>query len=257
MGRTVGLIGEISGKVGNVVFYTRNGVQVTRVYVRNPSNPKTAAQTGQRLKMALAGRLSSIVPYAAIEGFGGTKTDRRSKFLKNTLLATSYEASRAGILEDRVVFSEGTLGLLTSHTVTAGESQSFLRRVDIRLTSSPASGSLPEGYGERFVVLFLNTGTSQFDYAVTGLLTIPTGSAAVTTTAVVRVGDNSSVYRAVVYAYPFSIDESRSGVDFRASYLGTEDGTIVVDLLTGEQISVPLVFGRSIKIGNVELNPPA
>ena len=258
MGKTVGLIGEVNGKVGNVVFYTRNGVQVTRVYVAHPNNPKSSAQNRQRLKMALCGRLSSIVPFAAIEGFGGNKSQRRSRFLQYVLRSATSVDGRAVLLENSLLFSDGATGLLNVHSVRVLSASGNLRgvAVDSRL---PSSGYvLPEGYGERFVVLFLNTGTSNYDYAVTGLVNLPTSASTDTATGVsVRVGDPSAAYRAIVYLYPFVLDGSNVNMDFRASYIGTEDGTVVVDQLTGEELSVPLLYGRSLCLGGVDIPAPA
>lgn len=259
MGKSVGLIGDVSGKVGNVVFYTRNGVQVARVYVKHPNNPKSTAQTGQRMKMALAGRLSSIVPYAAIEGLGGGKSERRSRFMSNLLLKSSVNGNVAGVNESDVVFSEGALGSVMQHGVVAiSQTAGSLRRgVSISTSMSGSTPDVPDGYGERFVVLFLNVDTSEYDYAVTGLLTMPTGSEAALTNVNVRVGDIVSTYRAIVYVCPFMMDPDSNNGRFRVSYIGTDDGTIVVNLETGEEVGVQLLYGRSLRVQSVILNPPA
>lgn len=46
------LLGQARGKVGDVVFYVRNGVQQTRPRNRKPANPQTINQMNQRVKMA-------------------------------------------------------------------------------------------------------------------------------------------------------------------------------------------------------------
>lgn len=46
------LLGQARGKVGDVVFYVRNGIQQTRPRNRQPQNPQTYAQMAQRVKMA-------------------------------------------------------------------------------------------------------------------------------------------------------------------------------------------------------------
>lgn len=255
MGRTVGLIGEVVGKVGNVVFYRRGDKIVSRVYVSNPANPKTSRQGSQRLKMALCGRLSSVVPAAALEGFGGSRTVRRSKFLKNVMTNVVYAGGRASIADNDIVFSEGTLAVVARHTLAAGQSTGNLKR--ITLTTRLSEGDvMPDGYGERYVVLFLNSGTSQFDYAVTGLVNLEgvesTGGAV--TDIQVRVGDDSASYVAIGYIVPFAARFENSYDRFRVSYLGTEEGTVVVDALTGEDVSVPLEFGVSVRRGRVVLD---
>lgn len=247
MGKSVGLIGDITGKVGNVVFYKRGKTQAARVYVSKPRNPKTAAQLNQRMKMALAGRLASIVPAAAIEGFGGDRSFNRGRFSSNVLLnSTSGSGSRVGIDERLIVFSEGAQPLLFWHTTEEGTGTVNSRSVVIN-TSLREGVELPAGYGERYVVLFLNMTTSQFDYAVTGIVTPPADVSSASQDVVsVKVGDRTSVYRAIIYMYPFAFADGDGYGRFRVSYVGTEDGTIVVDGETGERLETRLVFGRSV-----------
>lgn len=257
MGKAVGMIGGISGKVGNVVYYYRNGVQVARVYVPNPGNPKSAGQTAQRLRMALTGRLSKIVPDAAIEGFDGSKTERRSKFNSNVLLNSAVENGRASILFQGMVFSEGTLGVQNGHTASAGSSSLNQRALTITTTHGQSEAPLPEGYGERYVVLCMNTETSLFDYGVTGLLTMPAaGETSASNSVVVRIGDKVGEYLALIYVVPFIARGESGGGVTRYSYLGTEDGTIVVDELTGESLGRPELFGQSVFIRSLSLPAP-
>ena len=256
MGKSVGLIGDISGKVGNVVFYTRNGVQVARVYVRNPNNPKSAAQNTQRLKMALAGRLSAIVPFDALEGMDGVgKSGRRSRFLKNVLLNSSVSGGVASITDSDVIFSEGSYSSVSQHSLSAGGSTAAKRTLNIS-TSIPAQTEVPEGYGERYVVLFMNEATSQFDYAITGLINLPEPGSSALTYATARVADLTSTYTAIAYVYPFA-SGLLSGAGFRSSYLGVSEGGLVVDQETGEVVSSGVVYGRSVFIGRVSIPVPA
>lgn len=257
MGKAVGLIGGISGKVGNVVYYYRNGVQVARVYVPNPGNPKSQGQTAQRLKMALAGRLSKVVPDAAIEGFDGSKSERRSSFTSNVLLNSTVENGRASILYQSMLFSEGSLAVLNGHTARAGSSTEFRRSLTIATTHGATEEPLPDGYGERYVVLCLNMQTSVFDYGVTGLLTMPTEAGVAADTSMnIRVGDQTSDYLALIYVIPFIARGSEVGGETRYSYLGTSDGTIVVDDLTGESFGRPEIFGQSVFIRSLSLPLP-
>lgn len=250
-----GLFTPVTGKVGGVVYYYRNGRQVQRILVR-PSNPQSKRQVDTRLKFSLAGKLSSIVPWEALEGLPGSKTERRGLFNRNIMINSTVTEGSAGIPYGDIVFSDGVTPVFCNHyAVVSGSSlESVVRSVTI--TSSLSSGTtLPEGYGERYVVLFLNTGTSQFDYATTGYLNLPTGSEggqSATTAAGVRVGDKSASYVALVYVCPFIAE----GVDgnFAVSYIGTEDGTVVVDKLGGEVLG-RLVYGRSLFIGSYDIVP--
>lgn len=255
MGKSVGFIGPISGKIGTIVFYYRDGKQNQRVYVPNPNNPKSAAQQATRLKLSLAGKLSSIVPAEALEGMpGGSRTQRRSRFLKDVIGMASVSDGKAMIAEEDILFSEGALGVLPGHSVAAGTSAVGRRSVNI--TTHMLSGTVvPEGYGERYVVLMLNGITSQFDYAETGVIDIPEAGASTTTLVNVRVGDQTSPYTALVYVYPYE-SPGAGGGRFRVSDLGTGDGTVFVDSETGELVSSGLVYGRSILVGRVDIQPP-
>lgn len=46
------LLGQARGKVGDVVFFVRNGIQQTRPRNREPKNPRTISQMFQRVKLA-------------------------------------------------------------------------------------------------------------------------------------------------------------------------------------------------------------
>lgn len=257
MGTSVGLVGPISGKIGTMVWYYRNGKQHQRAYISKPNNPKSAAQQSQRVKMALAGQLSKIVFYDAIEGFDGSKTERRSRFLSSVMLGTTVEGGRASIGFGDLVFSEGNQPLLTGHHVDPTPTTTNATRKITISTGYSAGVQIPEGYGERYVALFLNSGTSQFDYAVTGLLRMPTTAGqAVTTTVELAVGDQQAAYVVAVYAYPFVAKADGGTGRGRYSFLGTDEGTIVVDEETGETLGRPELFGGSQFIGSVEAVPP-
>lgn len=54
MAKNVGLIGGLTGKLGNTVNSVRRGVQISRVYQPVVANPKTKRQQLSRAKLALA-----------------------------------------------------------------------------------------------------------------------------------------------------------------------------------------------------------
>lgn len=54
MAKNVGLIGGLRGKIGNVVFSTRRGVEISRAYQPVVANPKSARQQLSRAKLSLA-----------------------------------------------------------------------------------------------------------------------------------------------------------------------------------------------------------
>lgn len=254
MASTNGIIGGITGKLGNAVFYYRNGKYVAREYIAKPSNPKSLAQSVQRLKMALAGRLTKIVPDAAVEGFGGSKTDRRSAFNQNVLLNTTVADGTASIPFGSVLFSEGTLGVHNGHSVSAGTTTVQSRSLRI---ATAAGTEVPLTYGERYVALALNKSTSVFDYAETGLLTQPSGSETTQTSVFFRIFNRDTDYIGLVYVVPFVLSTEVMPGSGRYSWIGTDEGTIVVDELTGETLGRPGLFGQSVFVGSIELPAPA
>lgn len=71
-------LGTWRGRAGGQVYRVRNGVQVVSSYQPAVSNPRTNGQLMQRAKMALAGKLSSILTDEMIYGLASSKTERRA-----------------------------------------------------------------------------------------------------------------------------------------------------------------------------------
>lgn len=61
MAKAVGFIGSIRGKVGNVVYRNRRGVQIASVYQPTVLNPKTARQSVTRQTFAIATRFAKAI----------------------------------------------------------------------------------------------------------------------------------------------------------------------------------------------------
>lgn len=109
-------LGQFSGRVGGVVYAVQAGRQVVRAYQPVVSNPKSTAQSIQRAKGNLVGRISKITPWQILEGLGDNKFYRRSRFLKLLLRkVTAGQAAgdpstfNAKLNDSDFVFSEGTL----------------------------------------------------------------------------------------------------------------------------------------------------
>lgn len=114
MAKIVGLVGAISGKVGNFVGAVVGGVQTMRVYQPIVANPRTAGQVMQRGKVNLAGQLSSAITRVAIEGLGGNARKRRSA-LNSTLIKAVAEASNVySIKGELIVLSKGPAQLVAT-----------------------------------------------------------------------------------------------------------------------------------------------
>lgn len=157
MGKFVGLIGTISGKVGNVVFVKgEKGTSYGRTYQPQVANPKTVGQIDQRAKMNLVGRMSQVTPAEVLIGLGGTKRMRRAEFNKILLDAATVQHSIgapviAKMAPADVIFSKGAQPLEASVTTPAAVTANS---ATIGLTLS--NGDLANKYGERIVVAVID-----------------------------------------------------------------------------------------------------
>lgn len=113
MAKSIGLVGTLSGKSGNFVFCKgADGRTIVRPYQPQVFNPKSSAQSLQRSKMVLAGKLSSITPSVVLVSMNaGRKVANRSAFVQN-ILRKSVSTSEGGdfqatILPEDIIFSRG------------------------------------------------------------------------------------------------------------------------------------------------------
>lgn len=121
-------LGQFSGRVGGVVYAVQAGRQVVRAYQPVVSNPKSTAQSIQRAKGNLVGRISKITPWQILVGLGDNKFNRRSRFLRLLLQkATAGKAAgdpsqfNAKLADADFVFSEGALiPAYTVQNISAG-----------------------------------------------------------------------------------------------------------------------------------------
>lgn len=152
MGKFVGFIGTISGKVGTTVFQKgEKGVSYGRAYQPVVSNPKSVGQTDQRAKMNLVGRLSMVTPKSLLIGMNGVNNrQRRSIFASNLLKVATIDRSAnnevvAMISPEDVVFSQGAEVI----NATMGSVSVTDRSVSTSLTLGDAT--IAGKYGERVV----------------------------------------------------------------------------------------------------------
>lgn len=169
MGKFVGFIGTISGKVGTTVFQKgENGITYGRSYQPVVSNPKSVGQTDQRAKMNLVGRMSQITPKSLLIGMeGANNRQRRSVFTSNLLKVATIDRSDpskviAIISPEDVIFSQGDVVISASMAnvnVTAGAVSTAITLGDASLSGS---------YGERIVCAIIDpsnkAGYSQVKY---------------------------------------------------------------------------------------------
>ena len=153
MAKTIGFIGSMRGKAGNLVFCKgENGVTYARAYQPQVANPKTQNQTDQRGKVNLVGRMSQVTPAAAIVSMGSNKRNARSEFNKKLLQAAVIDVDGLGnrvakIAPIDIVFSKGGQALKANVSTPAATTAT---EVTIGLTL--ADSTLTGKYGERIVV---------------------------------------------------------------------------------------------------------
>lgn len=80
------MLGTASGSVGDVTFYRRDGVQVTRPRVRDVANPKTNAQATQRNFLAPVAKFYAPLATVLEKSYEGlNKSKSYSAFLKKNI----------------------------------------------------------------------------------------------------------------------------------------------------------------------------
>lgn len=156
MGKLVGLVGTISGKIGTMVYSKgKGGITYGRAYQPQVNNPKTLGQTNQRVKMNLVGRMSQVTPAEVLVSLGSDKRECRSEFNRMLLGVATVENSGstpiAKIAPEDVVFSKG--GQVLEATVSTPASVSATGVIIGLTLGNPA---LVGKYGERIIVAIID-----------------------------------------------------------------------------------------------------
>lgn len=169
MGKFVGFIGTISGKVGTTVFQKgEKGISYGRSYQPVVSNPKSIGQTDQRAKMNLVGRLSQVTPKSLLIGLeGANNRQRRSIFTSNLLKVATVDRSAgdevvAIIAPEDVMFSQG------AEVINASMGNVSVTERSVATTLTLGDATLAGSYGERIVCAIIDpsnkAGYSQVKY---------------------------------------------------------------------------------------------
>lgn len=234
MGKFVGLIGTISGKVGNVVFVKGDkGTSYGRTYQPVVANPKTVGQVDQRAKMNLVGRMSQVTPYEVLLGMGGNKRMRRSEFNKLLLNAATIDRSDpssivAKIAPENILFSKGAQALEASVS-TAGATTATAATIGLTL----ADAALARKYGERIVVAVIDPsdkgGYSLVKYA--DVVFDDTTAKTVTVNYGAPIADESLV---CVYRLPFQLTEQ--GAAMRTETIANNGTDIIAKVLLSDNL---------------------
>lgn len=112
-----------------------NGQTYIRKNVK-PTDPKTASQIETRTKVSLAGQISKLTPPSAIVGLGGSKRERRNRFmklmLKNMSIQTNNEGAKVAMLPpENLIFSEGReFPIAVQISAAEGTARGIVVRVD-------------------------------------------------------------------------------------------------------------------------------
>lgn len=148
-------LGTASKSVGDVVLMRRNGVQVSRVRVRNIKNPRTESQARQRMILASVTRFYAPLAVCLETSFQGkNKSESYSAFLKanlNRAKALNFAAPRDGsFIPMPVQVSNGTLpSAVYSYDSVSDSGFKLTCGVVSGLTVGAVSSALKAYYGLR------------------------------------------------------------------------------------------------------------
>ena len=250
-------LGKFSGKLGGAVFVIRNGKQIVREYNPRPTNPKSALQQQQRAKGNLTGRISSLVPKAALSGLGTNNIRRRSLFnqllLKGANVTLVNDNYSAKIPWEKIIFSEGSViapfylkGIYPGREGTG---------VEIELTGAGASAVAPDIYNSmtaRFVVMVYDTRSQELVEVATRIINKPLQSASETTFVTVA---HPAGFTAACFLIPMSsADGSALSID---AGMAMKDDTASAALLSANENAIVFQYGRSVFLGQTTYTPAA
>lgn len=247
-------LGQFSGRVGGVVYAVQAGRQVVRAYQPVVSNPKSTAQSIQRAKGNLVGRISKITPWQILEGLGDNKFSRRSRFLRLMLQkATAGQAAgdpstfNAKLADSDFVFSEGALVPL--HTVGTLESTAYNVQYNVLTVSgAPAAAAALQGL---LVVVVIKQSSGVWEevrYRFFG----PDELNAGTVTATFQ-HQAEGAYTAAIYAAPFASADG-SKLPTRAKDLTSTASSLDALLEVGTGVS-SVVWGASTFLKSSTFTP--
>lgn len=153
MGKSAGLIGALTGKVGNVVFYKGDkGQTYERAYVPQKANPRTFGQSVQRAKMNLVGQISALVPREILTLGLPSARNNRAEFNRMMIGLVDVDTTDPQVFEARIdpaqiVFSKG------AETLHASARNELLTASSFTVDLTLGDASLANKYGERVICL--------------------------------------------------------------------------------------------------------
>lgn len=254
MAKMYGITGNLSGKMGNVVFSVRSGTQIARQYQPIVSNPKSTGQRLQRAKANLVGQISKIVPYQILEGLGTSKTKRRARFLRLSLngataVVSSSDPSTINAKLDarNFKFSEGVIVptiSMTSLLVDRNTITVNLQRIGgVEETIFQSSGCL--------AVVVMLTADGTYESVFYRFVSASEFSENAFSFQIAHI--NEGAYTAVGYIAPFETQDG-SSLRARADELFGE-GRDFAAAMSYNPSAMPLVYGSSEYVRAAEYTP--
>ena len=146
-------LGTASRSVGDVTLMRRNGVQVSRVRVRQIANPRSEAQSRQRMAFASVTRFYSPLSACLEQSFQGlNRTDSLSAFLKENIKRAremQFGSLRGGgFVPLPVMVSRGSMPQAVFDYSAGGEMFRFIIGSQItELTVAAVSAAIKNQYG--------------------------------------------------------------------------------------------------------------
>lgn len=146
-------LGTASRSVGDVTLMRRNGVQVSRVRVRQIANPRSEAQSRQRMAFAAVTRFYSPLSACLEQSFQGlNRTDSLSAFLKENIKRAremQFGSLRGGgFVPLPVMVSRGSMPQAVYDYSASLEAFRFIIGTQItELTVAAVSAALKNQYG--------------------------------------------------------------------------------------------------------------
>lgn len=230
MGKFVGFVGTIRGKVGNVVFSKgEKGITYGRAYQPQVMNPKSAAQLEQRARMNLVGRMSQVTPKELLVGLGlSTNRQRRSAFTSHLLSVATVDVSSTAVVAkvapEDVVFSRGAVTPSASVTTPV-----VITATSVTMGLTPSSEAVGH-YGERVIVAVIDPSSKGgYSYLASDVVFFNVNEPVQVSIPVREIVDESLVS---VYRLPFRLSDSAAIARTETLY---NDGTdIIAQLLSGQ-----------------------
>lgn len=247
MGKIAGISGTIRGKIGmNVYSKGEKGVSYARQYQPQVYNPKTIAQTDQRAKMNLVGRMSQVTPKDLLSGLkGDNNRQRRSNFNAHLLDIATIDRSAPNSVVAKVkpidiIFSEG--GEAIYATANNMKVNSSSASIELTITDETMLGR----YGERIVVAVIDPNDKGgyslvrykdvvIDKPSANIYSVPFGTTIL----------NESLV--CIYRAPFVLTDE--GMTFRSQSLAN-DGVDITAQLLGSNSTAVRGWGNSVLMGS-------